>query len=159
MTGESEKKLSLLLIEDTLDDELLAIRALRRCGLSLEIRVARDGGEALRALGLDGSEPEGDAPPPCLVISDLKMPRLNGDQVLLRARQDKRLQDVPFVIFSSSDEPADVERCLEFGASAYCRKPVAFDEYMECTAGIVRRWLGEALSEEPDCVLATSERE
>lgn len=139
-----EESLTVLLIEDNPDDERLALRALRTCGLSLVVRVAHDGEQALKALGLDGSSEGGEDAVPNLVISDLKMPKLNGDEVLRRARADARLRDVPYVLFSSSDEAEDVRRCLDGGATAYCAKPVDFREYVDCAAMIARRYLSES---------------
>ena len=150
--------LTVLLLEDNRDDERLALRALRACGLPLFVRVARDGQEALHALGLDGSAATSGCRAPVLVISDLKMPKFCGDEVLRRARADARLQETPYVIFSSSDEKADVERCLSLGATAYCVKPVGFEEYLECAGGIARRWLSaERRRGEPFCMVGDGE--
>lgn len=149
--------LTVLLFEDSRDDEQLALRALRQCGLPLFVRVARDGEEALQVLGLAGPSP-GSEQIPDLVISDLKMPKLSGEEVLRRARADERLRHVPYVLLSSSDETADVHQCLELGASAYCAKPVGYPEFIECVAGIARHWLlPEGTARVPFCILATSE--
>jgi two-component system, response regulator len=148
---------TILLIEDDRDDEQLALRALRGCGLPLMVRVARDGERALQALGLDGS-PEGLAmEAPDLVISDLKMPKLNGDEVLRIARTDDRLKDVPYVIFSSSDEPNGIERCRGYGVSEYMTKPVDFEQYIQRVRGIAQRWLAEAEAAR-DCSNAVATR-
>ncbi|MGV3618859.1 MAG: response regulator [Fimbriimonas sp.] len=148
----SHPPFTILLIEDDRDDEQLALRALRGCGLSLVVRVARDGERALHALGLDGS-PEGLAmEAPDLVISDLKMPKLNGDEVLRLARADERLKSVPYVVFSSSDEPNGIERCHSYGVSEYTTKPVDFELYIQRVRGIAQRWLGETSPERSDNV-------
>ncbi len=142
----------ILLLEDNPDDERLALRALNSCGVPVTIRVARDGFSGLQALGVDGSSEYSDQPLPDLVISDLKMPLLNGDEVLARAREDARLKGLTFVIFSSSEEPSDLKRCKDLGADAYYVKPVKFDEYLECTRRIVRQWLGpEDAEANPAC--------
>jgi CheY-like chemotaxis protein len=91
---------------------------------------------------------------PDLVISDLKMPRLNGDEVLRRARNSPNLQDLKFVIFTSSDEADDVERCTRLGATAYCKKPVDYQEYIECVRDIVKCWLTDSPhAREPFCLV------
>lgn len=154
--------LTVLLMEDSLDDERLALRALRSCGLPLCVRVARDGEQGLRALGLLGPSDDRGSRAPDLILSDLKMPRFNGDEVLRLARAEGRLRHVPYVIFSSSDDVSDVARCLELGASDYCTKPVGFEEYVECVGAITRRWLSAAdRKREPFCVVEapTPERE
>lgn len=129
--------LTVILIEDNAEDESLALRALRGCGLPLLVRVARDGALGLRALGLDGT----DVKAPDLVISDLKLPKLMGDEVLRRARQKESLRNVPYVLFSSSDDRQDIRRCLSYGASAYATKPIDYQEYVDCVQAIARRWL------------------
>ncbi|RYG47022.1 response regulator [bacterium] len=146
--------LTVLLIEDNRDDEQLALRALRTCGLPLFVRVARDGEAALRALGLEGEPDERRYSVPDLVISDLKMPKVNGDEVLRRARGEERLREVPYVVFSSSDEEDDVRRCLECGATAYCVKPVDFQVFLRCATEIARHWLPSGGSaQKPFCIL------
>ena len=130
---------NLLLLEDDRDDEELALRALRESGLPLCVRVARDGACALRVLGLAEAPIATRAPD--LVLSDYKMPMVDGPDVLRRMREDDRLRSIPFVVLSSSDETAGIERCLALGASAYHIKPVDFDGYFACVREIPRRWL------------------
>jgi len=144
----------ILLLEDNQDDERLALRALNTCGLPVTVRVARDGQSGLRALGLDGPREE---PLPDLVISDLKMPMLNGDEVLAKVRATDRLKDLPFVIFSSSEEPSDLKRCTDLGVDAYYVKPVKFNEFLDCTRAIVHQWLSPGGEEvEPACEIKLS---
>ncbi len=129
-----------LVVEDNSDDEAVTLRALRRCDLAVDVRVARDGEEARRALGLEGGDPW----TPDLVLSDLKMPRVRGDELLRQARADARLAAVPFVVLSSSTEPEDARRCLALGASEYAVKPIDFKAYGEQVCGLAHRWLGAA---------------
>lgn len=126
------------MVEDNPDDEAITLRALRRCGLSLTVRVARDGEEALDLLRRE----EGAFWTPDLVLSDLKMPRVAGDELLREARSDARLAGVPFVVLSSSSEPADEARCMGLGASEYAVKPIGFEEYGRRVCELARRWLG-----------------
>ena len=134
--------LNIILIEDNAEDESLALRALRGSHLPLIVRVARDGEHALRVLGLSDGAPS-EAKIPDLVISDLKLPKLMGDEILLRARREERLKNVPYVLFSSSDDRQDINRCLRLGASGYETKPIDFGDYIDCVRGIVHRWLGQ----------------
>jgi CheY-like chemotaxis protein len=131
--------LNVLLIEDDADDERLALRALRACGAPLIVRVARDGQKALDALGI-GSEGAA-AEVPDLVISDLKVPLLGGDEILRIVRGTQPLENVPYVVFSSSDLDSDVSRCLEAGASEYFKKPMDYGEFVSCVKGIATRYL------------------
>jgi len=150
--------LTVLLIEDTRDDEQLALRALRGCGLPLLVRVARDGEKALQSMGLDGAGANPHRRLPDLIISDYKMPKLSGDQVLAQARASEALRDIPYVMLSSSDDRSDVARCLALGASAYVVKPVDFTEYIECVRRITQRWLDPSVDRPaPFCVLAENE--
>jgi DNA-binding response OmpR family regulator len=126
--------INVLLIEDDHDEERLALRALQRCGVNMIVKVARDGASALEALRLYA---------PDLVISDLKLPMLNGDEVLRRARSDSYPHRTPYVMFSSSDEAQDRHRCLAAGADDFITKPVDYTEYQECVRGIIQRWLGD----------------
>ncbi len=128
----------LLLVEDSSDDIRVSLRALSRHFPDLVVEVARDGLEALDALGLDGT-PRGRVPD--LVVCDLKMPRVAGDELLRRMRADIRLKAVPFVVFSSSAEPSDVERCEAGGVSEYASKPISFEAYETRLVEFVMRWL------------------
>lgn len=132
-----QERHKVFLLEDSADDERLAIRALRVCGIPVSVEVARDGEEGWEKLLHLRAAPAR----PDLVLSDLKMPKLGGDEVLRRVRADGRLKDLPFVVFSSSDEPGDVQRCLALGASAFIRKPVDFGEYISCMREVAERWL------------------
>ena len=150
--------LTVLLIEDNRDDEQLALRALRTCGLPLFVRVARDGQRGLAAMGLDGPPREVVRRMPDMVISDLKMPRMHGDEVLRRVREFDRLNELPFVIFTSSDEQEDVERCNRLGVTAYCKKPVDYQEFIECVRNIARCWLtNDTKAREPFCLVDAPE--
>lgn len=110
----------ILLVEDDRDEMDVALRALDRFGLGAPIAVARDGVEALEALGVEGDAP---APqPPRVVFLDLKMPRVDGWEVLRRIREDPRTSDVPVVVLSSSDRREDIERSYALGANSFLLK-------------------------------------
>jgi two-component system response regulator len=139
MEGTSER-FSILLLEDTRDDEQLSIRALRTCGLPVDVSVARDGEEALGLLGLGSPGSVSEAKIPDLIISDLKLPKLGGAEVLSRIRKDRFLSYLPFVVLSSSGLESDIDRCLELGASDYWVKPVEYYDYIGCVREIVQYW-------------------
>jgi len=128
----------LLLVEDSPDDETLVIRALRRANVPAEVSVARDGVEALDLLFGPGALAR---PLPSLILLDLKMPRVDGFQVLERLRAEPRTRGVPVVVFSSSNEPGDVQRSYALGASSFVRKPVDFDEFATAVRLLGQYWL------------------
>lgn len=126
----------ILLVEDSRDDEELALLALRQAGFSATVQVARDGEEAVACLA---------AMPPGgfrLVLLDLKIPKLDGFEVLRRIRSSNGTALLPVVVFSSSDTPSDIERAYRLGASAYVCKPVEFDQYSEVVRQIGAFWIG-----------------
>lgn len=121
-----------LVVEDNADDEVMTLRGLRRSPRPLQIKVARDGEEALAMLA------EGLAPD--LVLMDLKMPRKDGIEVLAAIRDDERTKHIPVVVFSSSDETLDIVRCYERGANTYIRKPVEFVPFIDCLELLTKYW-------------------
>jgi len=115
-------KKSILLIEDNADDETLTLRAFRKCGIACQITVARDGAEALEFLSENGG---GHAD---LVLLDLKLPKMNGIQVLERLRSDERTRELPVVIVSTSNYERDISACLALGVHGFLQKPVECHE-------------------------------
>src|SRR5690242_17393420 len=120
----------ILLVEDNPGDIVLTRRALEQCHISAQLRVARDGEEALHLLQDPTFQPQ-------LIILDLNMPRLPGQAVLERFHN----RDIPVVIFSSSANQAEVERTLMLGAREYVRKPISLRAFTQAIQGIVERWL------------------
>lgn len=131
---------SILLVEDDPDHELLTIRALRKACVQNEIVVARDGEEAVATL-LSTSASER-LPLPQVVLLDLKLPKIDGLEVLRRIRQDERTCMLPVVILTSSDEETDLVRSYKLGVNSYIRKPVSFTEFAEATRQLGMYWLG-----------------
>jgi len=129
----------ILLVEDNPDDEELTVMALKAAGLHNEILVARDGAEALEYLL--GSERRPALESPALVILDLKLPKMNGFQVLQRARAVERLRRLPVVVLTSSDTDEDVVRSYDLGANSYVRKPVAFAAFATAVKQVGVYWL------------------
>src|SRR5262245_8374290 len=115
----------ILVAEDEADDAFLLERAFARAGIKATIQLARDGQEAVDYLR--GSKPSTDRqaqPLPVLVLLDLKMPRLDGFDVLEWLRQQPGLRRLSVVVFSSSNEPRDINRAYDLGANSYAVKPV-----------------------------------
>jgi two-component system response regulator len=128
----------IVLIEDNPDDVELTLRAFRQHNLRNEIVVARDGAEANELLF---SEQAAEAPVPALVLLDLKLPKLNGLEVLQALRDNPRTALVPVVILTSSVEEEDVVSAYELGANSYIRKPVDFTEFVEAIQQLGMYWL------------------
>ena len=137
---------TILLVEDNPDDELLALRALRKNDIAGEVAVVRDGVEALDYLF--GAGNDGDAGVlPRLILLDLNLPKLGGLEVLKRLRSDKRTQLLPVVILSSSGEQRDMRDGYGLGANSYVRKPVNFEQFVRAVAQLKNYWL--VLNEAP----------
>lgn len=126
-----------LLVEDNPDDEELAIEALREHGVVNDIHVARDGQEALDYLLGDGRMD----PLPGLVLLDLKLPRVDGLEVLRRVRADPRTRLLPVAILTSSTEESDLLEGYSQGANCYVRKPVDFEQFADAVRTLGLFWL------------------
>ena len=124
--------LRILIVEDNPDDESLTQRGLRNS--SAEIEVARDGALALEALAAMERLPD-------LVLLDLKLPKIDGSEVLRQLRGDARTSRLCVVVFTSSSEPADIARCYALGCNSYVIKPVTYEDYIEAVRNIAGYWL------------------
>jgi CheY-like chemotaxis protein len=132
----------ILLVEDNANDELLSIRALKKNGVLNEVVVARDGVEAVDFLFGAGKHAGEDVPGlPAVVLLDLKLPRMNGIEVLRRLRDHPRTRVLPVVVLTSSIEETDLTECYGLGANSYLRKPVDFDQFMEAVRQLGTYWL------------------
>ena len=132
----------LLLVEDNPDDEQLTIRAFKKAGMTNEIVVVHDGVEALDYLFATGRYQGRDARIlPAVVLLDLKLPRIDGLEVLRRLRADDRTKILPIVILTASKEHEDMVRGYSLGANAYVRKPVDFPEFAEAVKTLGLFWL------------------
>lgn len=138
----------ILLVEDNPDDEALALRALRRSAPIEDVVVARDGVEALDYLFATGPHAGRDrSVMPRLVLLDLKLPRVDGLEVLRRMRADERTRLVPVVVLTSSAEEQDLIDGYGFGANSYVRKPVDFARFIRAVEQLKLYWL--SLNETP----------
>lgn len=112
----------ILLVEDDATDVTVALRAFRKHGLGEQVVVARDGQEALDYLGLSEGRDDDEPILPRVIFLDLKMPRVDGFEVLRTVRADERLAGVPVVVISSSERDRDIEASYRLGANSYVRK-------------------------------------
>jgi two-component system response regulator len=129
-----------LLVEDDPDEIAVALRALHRAGIDVEVEVASDGLEALEALGIEpAADPRSRSPR--VVFLDLKMPRIDGWEVLRRIREHPPTADVPVVVLSSSDRAEDVARSYRLGANSFVQKRFDPNGPGRYFAQAVRYWL------------------
>lgn len=127
-----------LLVEDNSDDEALTLRAFKKSNILNEIVVAHDGAEAL-ALLLPGDGAR--AACPALILLDLKLPKVDGLEVLQRIRADARTRHIPIVVLTTSAQEDDIAASYNLGANAYVRKPVTFSDFAEAVKTIGVFWL------------------
>lgn len=130
----------ILLVEDNEDDEELGLMALRSLSPSVPVEVARDGKEALA--WLFDERTDGSAPVlPLLILLDLKLPKIDGFQILRRVRADPRTKLVPVVVLSSSDAREDVQQAYELGANSFVCKPLEYSRYRQMMDRVAGYWL------------------
>ncbi len=141
-------KKTILLVEDNPDDEALTIRALQKDNLANKIIVARDGAEALEYLFGKNSGKKHDANTlPELIILDLKLPKVDGIEVLRKIRSNSKTELLPVVILTSSNEEKDLIESYSLGANSYIRKPVDFKQFLEAARQLQLYWF--VLNEPP----------
>ncbi len=133
---------TILLVEDNANDEELTLRALRKANIANEVFVARDGQEAVDFLFGTGQH-AGREPPrmPAVVLLDLKLPKLNGIDVLQRIRADPRTRLIPVVVLTSSSEDEDMLRSYQSGANSYVRKPIEFSAFANAVTQLGMYWM------------------
>jgi two-component system response regulator len=138
----------ILLVEDNPNDEELTLRALRKSNICNEVVVAHDGAEALDYLFGEGAYAGRDPMDlPAIVLLDLKLPKVDGIEVLRRIRADERTRLLPVVILTSSNEDEDRLAGYESGANSYVRKPVDFVQFADAVRQLGLYWL--VLNESP----------
>lgn len=144
-----EHAIELLLVEDNPADAELTLRALRGRGLRNRFAVARDGAEALDYLFARGAHADravSDAPK--LILLDLRLPKVDGIEVLRAIKSDPRTRTIPVVVLTSSRQEPDIQRCDDLGADSYIVKPVDFEKLVEAVSDVGYCWL---LLNEPPC--------
>jgi two-component system response regulator len=137
-----DPRANILLVEDNPDDIELTLHAFKTANLANQIHVARDGVEALDFVFCTGPHAgRSIAERPKLILLDLKLPRLDGHEVLRRIKGDPRTSAIPVVMLTSSAEERDVMRTYQVGANSYIVKPVNFEQFTESVRDIGKYWL------------------
>jgi two-component system, response regulator len=131
----------LLLVEDDENDIELALRALKGVNLLDKVHVVRDGQEALDYILGRGETLGNGGHSPLVVLLDLKLPKINGWEVLQKLKTDVRTASIPIVILTSSKEPKDLKRCYEMGANSYIVKPYDLEDFTKAVSTAGLYWL------------------
>ena len=126
--------IDILLVEDNPNDAELTQRALKKSEIGARLAVARDGAEALEYL-------LSRRPKPKVIFLDLKLPKIDGIEVLRRVRQDDRTRSIPVIVLTSSQEERDIKECYSLGVNSYVVKPVEFDKFYKVVADLGTYWL------------------
>jgi len=136
------ENIDIIFVEDDPDDAELVIRALRKSGITNTLVHLKDGEQALQFLFCEGTYEDHHQPPcPRLILLDLKMPKVDGLEVLRRIKSDERLKTVPVVLLSSSKEEKDITAGYRLGVNSYVVKPVDFDKLTKTVQGLGAYWL------------------
>jgi CheY-like chemotaxis protein len=136
------RQLTVLLVEDNPRDVRLTQRAFAHAGLEHDLRIVRDGDEALEYLYREGVYKEPQASPrPDVILLDLNLPRMSGHELLQILKQDQRFRQMPIIVLTTSGRPDDVRLAYEEGANAYLLKPVEFIRFTEVMEHLGKFWL------------------
>ena len=135
-------EVEILLVEDNQDDLDMALRALRKANLANRIQIARDGAEALEFIFCEGAfAGRNFSSPPKVILLDLKLPKVDGIEVLKRVKGDQRTKAIPVVILTSSKENRDVVESYHLGVNSYIVKPVNFEDFFTAVRDLGLYWL------------------
>ncbi len=136
-----EKCTEILLIEDDPSDVQLTLRAFKKMNLANQVTVARDGEEALRIIFGSGHEDLTRFQDCRVILLDLKLPKVDGIEVLRRLKSDPRTHNLPVVALTSSREDRDMAECYRLGVNSYIVKPVDFEQFFEAVRSLGMYWL------------------
>jgi two-component system, response regulator len=135
-------EVEILLVEDSLNDAELTLRALKKYNLANSVVHAKDGAEALDFIfGVDGNGSRDIENKPKVILLDLKLPKVDGIEVLSKLKSDARTRTIPVVVMTSSREDSDLAKCYELGANSYIVKPVEFESFVRAVAEMGFYWL------------------
>jgi two-component system, response regulator len=129
-----EQELDILLVEDNPNDAELTQRALRKTEIGARLLIARDGAEAIEQVLIQGLRPR-------VIFLDLKLPKIDGMEVLRRIRADERTKGIPVVVLTSSQEERDITESYKLGVNSYVVKPVEFDKFYKTVSDLGTYWL------------------
>jgi two-component system response regulator len=153
--SDSERLVEILLVEDNPNDVTLALRALKRNNFANHVQVARDGAEALEFIFCTGPYSHRQIENgPKVILLDLKLPKIDGIEVLRRIKSDPRTRPIPVVVLTPSREERDIIASYELGANSYVVKPVDFDQFVEAVRQLGCYWL--LLNQTPTALAARS---
>ena len=130
---------AILLVEDNPDDVLITRRAWKKGDIKNPLIVVDDGEKALKFLRKEGEYKN--APTPCLILLDLKMPRSDGFEVLETIKADDTMKIIPVIVLTSSDRDLDIERAYQLGCNSYIVKPLSFENFVKAIIEIEHYWL------------------
>ena len=137
-----DQEIEVLLVEDNASDAEMTIRALRKNNLANRLLHLKDGAEALDFLFAEGAYSGRQIKYiPKVILLDLKMPKVNGKEVLQKIKSDKRTRKIPVVVFTSSKEDPDIQECYDLGVNGYVVKPVEFDAFHKAISDLGLYWM------------------
>lgn len=135
-------EVEILLVEDNLSDAELNIRALKKYNLANKLVHLEDGQEALDFIFAEGNYSDRNiADTPKVILLDLKMPKINGIQVLQKIKSDERTKKTPVVVLTSSKEDPDIQECYRLGVNSYLVKPVQFENFLQAVSELGLYWM------------------
>ncbi len=135
-------ELSILLVEDNASDAEMTIRALKKTTLTNNLLHVKDGAQALDFVFCEGDHNHRSIESqPKVIMLDLKMPKVNGLEVLARIKSDPRTREIPVVVLTSSKEDPDIKKCYELGVNSYVVKPVEFEDFYKAVSDLGLYWM------------------
>jgi two-component system response regulator len=137
----NEKPVEILLVEDNPNDAELSLYALKKYNIANRVHHARDGAEALEYLFRTGKYADRNEQPPRVIMLDLKLPKVDGLEVLRRIKADKSTRSIPVVVLTSSREERDVIESYNLGVNSYIVKPIDFEQFTEAVRSLGLYWL------------------